>query len=125
MSLPLVAFAISYVITISNSGQTNGAGALISTDVPQIDWGSTVELGSSVVRDVTITNLKTYPVTLTFTVTGMNPADLGTVDWNLGSSYVLDAGVSVIATFTLTVNDIPANGGQPFSFDINIEATAT
>jgi hypothetical protein len=84
----------------------------------------TLDPGSTVTQNVYIKNTGAVPVTLSMAVNNWNPTNAGsceTLSWNRGN-YVLNAGLSVQATLTLTA---ASNTGSLTTFSFSVTITGT
>lgn len=82
----------------------------------------TLDPGSTSTQDVYIKNTGTVPVTLSMAVNNWNPSNAGsylTLSWNRGN-YVLNSGLSVQATLTLTA---ASNTGTLTTFSCSVTIT--
>jgi hypothetical protein len=84
----------------------------------------TVSPGSSVTQNIWIKNTGTVPVTLSMAASSWNPSTASsylTLSWNR-AGYVLNAGLSVQATLTLTA---ASNTGSLTTFSLSATITGT
>jgi hypothetical protein len=122
--------AIIATRTISNTGSITAVGVGVYSDslctTPQtvITWG-TLNPGSTATATIYVRNEGTVPVTLSMTPGNWNPASASTyitLAWNR-QAYVLQPGVVVQATLTLSVSSSISNVTN-FTFDITITGTS-
>jgi hypothetical protein len=108
-------------ITAVNVGVYNDYGC--TQNCTSIDWGSLAP-GDQTTKTVYVKNTGTIPVTLSMGTTNWVPSNANTyltLSWNR-ANYVLAAGSSVSAVFTLAAN---ANAGNVTSFSFNVVITGT
>jgi hypothetical protein len=108
-------------ITSINVGVYSDSGC--TQNCTSINWG-TLAPGNSTTQTVYIKNTGTASATLSMTATNWVPSNANTylaLTWNR-AGYVLAAGSSVSATFTLTAS---ASAGNLTTFSFNIVITGT
>ncbi len=125
----ITAGALTSTQTVPFSGTIAGINVGVYTDsactvnCTGLSWG-TLSPGGSATKTVYIKNTGTIPETLSMAVINWVPSNANTyltLTWDR-PSYVLAAGSSVSATFTLTAS---ASAGAITSFNANIVVTGT
>ncbi len=125
----LAVAALTDSSTVPLNGSVTGANVDLYTDasctIPCTSLNvGTVNPGSSITQTVYVKNNGTVPITLSMTSTGWNPTTASsylTLSWNR-VGYVLNAGLSVQATLTLTA---ASNTGTLTTFSCNVTITGT
>ena len=111
---------------ITNLGIYTDAGC--TTPLMSINWGTTIQPGSTITKDAWVKNVASYTMTLSNSTSSWNPSHAPTyihLAWD-GIGKTLDSGIALKTTFTLTVDSNIVDSDPligSFSFDITITGT--